>query len=114
MNFEKVKSKNILVAGGAGFIGVNLTTKLLELGANVRSTYFNKQAAIKYTGVEYIKADLRKASDCEKVCKDIDYVFMCAANSSGAAVIENEPLTHLTPNVIMNAQMLSAAYSKNG
>lgn len=112
MNFEKVKSKNILVAGGAGFIGVNLTSKLLELGANVRSTYFNKQAAVKYDRVEYVKADLRIALDCERVCSDIDYVFMCAANSSGAAVIENEPLTHLTPNIIMNAQMLSAAYSK--
>ena len=112
MNFEKVKSKNILVTGGAGFIGVNLTSKLFELGANVRSTYFNKQPAVKYDGVEYVKADLTIALDCEKVCNDIDYVFMCAANSSGAAVIENEPLTHLTPNIIMNAQMLSAAYSK--
>ena len=113
MNFEKVKSKNILVAGGAGFVGMNLTPRLLELGANVRSTFFNKQPAIKFAGVEYIKSDLRISSDCNVACKDMDYIFMCAANSSGAAIIENEPLTHLTPNIIMNAQMLSAAHSNN-
>ena len=32
--------------------------------------------------------------------KDIDYVFMCAANTSGAAVIDKEPLVHLTPNLL--------------
>ena len=35
---------------------------------------------------------------------------MCAANSSGAAIMEKTPLVHLTPNVVMNSQILSAAY----
>jgi len=35
---------------------------------------------------------------------------MAAANSSGAAVMEKTPLVHLTPNLIMNAQMLAASY----
>jgi GDP-L-fucose synthase len=51
--------------------------------------------------------------DCLDVCRDIDFVFMCAANSSGAAVMDRRPLTHLTPNLVMNAQMLAAAY-ENG
>ena len=38
---------------------------------------------------------------------------MCAANSSGAAVMEKSPLVHLTPNVIMNAMILEAAYEAN-
>ena len=42
--------------------------------------------------------------------RKIDYVFMLAANTSGAAVMEKTPLAHLTPNVIMNSQMLAAAY----
>ena len=44
------------------------------------------------------------------VTQGIDFVFMAAANSSGAAVMEKTPLVHLTPNVVMNAHMLAAAY----
>ena len=60
--------------------------------------------------VKYLKADLTNKKDCIKVCSDIDIVYMCAANSSGAAVMEKAPLTHLTPNVVMNSLMLEAAY----
>lgn len=35
---------------------------------------------------------------------------MCAANTSGAAVMSKAPLTHLTPNVLMNVSMIDAAY----
>jgi GDP-L-fucose synthase len=38
---------------------------------------------------------------------------MAAANSSGAAVMERTPLVHLTPNLIMNAQMLEASYENS-
>jgi GDP-L-fucose synthase len=37
-------------------------------------------------------------------------VFLCAANTSGAAVMKHTPLAHVTPNVVMNTQMLEAAY----
>ena len=40
----------------------------------------------------------------------MQYVFMCAANTSGAAVMETTPLVHVTPNVIMNTNMLDACY----
>ena len=35
---------------------------------------------------------------------------MCAANSSGAAVMDKTPLVHLSPNVRMNINMAEAAY----
>jgi GDP-L-fucose synthase len=35
---------------------------------------------------------------------------MCAANTSGAAVMEKTPLAHVTPNVVTNTLMLEAAY----
>jgi len=104
------KDKNVLVTGGSGFIGVNLIIRLLELGANIRSTTHIKEPIISNSRVEYIKCDLRVAEDCKKVCKDIDYVFLCAANTSGAAVMEKTPLVHLTPNMLMNVNMFEAAY----
>ena len=53
---------------------------------------------------------MTKREDCQKVAKDMDYVFMCAANTSGAAVMEKTPLVHVTPNVLMNTLILEAAY----
>jgi len=105
--FEK---KKVLVTGGAGFVGTNVILKLLERGAKVRATFHQRPPQIKNSSVEFIKTDLTKPSDCKKIVKGMDLVFMCAANTSGAAVTENTPLLHVTPNVIMNALMLEAAH----
>ncbi len=102
--------KRVLVAGGSGFVGTHLTKKLHTLGASVRSTFHDKGLQEKIEGVEYLKVNLLNSEDCLAATKDIDFVFMCAANSSGAEVMDKTPLIHLTPNVVMNSQMLSAAY----
>jgi len=65
---------------------------------------------INHRPIEYVKADLTIMDDCKRVVEGMDFVFMCAANTSGAAVIAATPLVHVTPNVVMNAQMLEAAY----
>lgn len=109
-NNQFFKNKKVLVAGGSGFIGTNLILKLLEERVNVKATIHNKSSQIQNSNVEFVKADLTNKSDCEKVTKDIDYIFMCAANTSGAAVIEKTPLAHVTPNVIMNSLMLEASH----
>ena len=105
------KNAKVLVTGGAGFVGINLINRLLDEGANIRATLYQKNPVIKDDRIEYIKCDLRLEEDCEKVVDGIDYVFMCAANTSGAKVMATTPLVHLTPNMLMNIQMLQAAYS---
>jgi len=100
-----------LVAGGTGFIGRNLVEYLANRGDSVVSSYHNKLPVFLHPNVEYVQCDLTKESDCKKIMRnDIQYVFMCAANTSGALVIENKPLDHVAPNVIMNTLMLDAAY----
>ncbi|MFM1756564.1 MAG: hypothetical protein RL621_1530 [Bacteroidota bacterium] len=105
------KNKKILITGCAGFVGTHLAKKLLSLGADVTGTIYRHQPKINLEGIKLIQTDLTVNQECQVACKGIDYVFMCAANSSGAAVIEKEPLTHLTPNIVMNAQMLAASYA---
>ncbi|MFO0753192.1 MAG: NAD-dependent epimerase/dehydratase family protein [Thermodesulfovibrionales bacterium] len=104
------KGKNVLVAGGTGFVGANLINRMLSLGANVRATLHRRDAVISDDRIEYVKADLLVMDDCRRAVQDMDYVFLCAANTSGAAVIASTPLVHVTPNIIMNSQMLEAAY----
>jgi GDP-L-fucose synthase len=99
-----------LAAGGTGFIGVNLILRLLSLDCQVRATLHKRPAVIQNDAIEYVQADLTSMEDCRRVVEGVDYVFMCAANTSGAAVMASTPLLHVTPNVVMNAQMLEAAY----
>ena len=100
------KNMNTLEAGGTGFGGVNLINRLSSLGANDRATIHRKDPVILDERIEYVRCDLTKMEDCRKVVSDMDYVFLCAANTSGAAVIQSTPLVHVTPNIVMNAQML--------
>jgi GDP-L-fucose synthase len=104
------KDKSVLVTGGAGFIGTNLIQRLLARGAKVRATLHQRPAQIDDPRVEWIPTDLTDGAACHRVAAGIDYVFLCAANTSGAAVMTANPLAHVTPNVLMNAQMLEAAY----
>jgi len=102
---------NALVTGGSGFVGVNLIKRLLLEGYRIRATFRNTPPRIEDDRIEYVKCDLLDPFACREVVEGMDYVFMCAANTSGAAVIENSPLDHVVPNVIMNTQILDASYS---
>lgn len=112
MNLEdSFKGKKVLVAGGTGFVGSNMIEVLLGFGAHVRATqYGDKRPQINNDRIEYVSVDLLQKEDCARAVAGMDYVIMAAANTSGAAVIEKTPLVHVTPNVIMNARMLEAAY----
>jgi len=104
--------KRALVTGGAGFVGVNLIRRLLlEDGLRVRATVHRREPVVLDDRVEYVIADLTCEEDCAAAVAGCDYMFMCAAVTSGAQVIEDRPLTHVTPNVVMNARLLEAAYA---
>ncbi|MGP0595139.1 NAD-dependent epimerase/dehydratase family protein [Nitrospira sp. T9] len=104
------KNANVLVTGAGGFLGTNIAKRLVEDGAHVLGTLHGRPPQYEHPNLKYLKTDLTQMNDCRQAVEGMKYVFMCAANTSGAAVMATQPLAHVTPNVVMNAQMLEAAY----
>lgn len=116
MDFSsKLENKNVLVTGGAGFIGSNLTEKLLELGAAVTvldnfSTghRHNIEPFLAYPKFTLIEGDIRNATTCADACRSQDFVLHQAALGSVPRSI-NDPVTSNEVNVDGFLNMLVAA-----
>ena len=106
--------KNVLIAGGAGFIGTNLALALADRNARLRLTIHEKPLQALIPGAEILALDLRRPEHCAQAVEGMDYVFLAAAHTSGAAVIRTTPLVHITPNVLINTLMLEAAHRAYG
>jgi len=105
-----LRGAKVLVAGGTGFLGTHLALRLVREGASVRATRRQRPVQITDPAIEYVEADLRRPEDCARAVAGMEFVLMCAANTSGAAVMRTDPLAHVSPNVVMNAHILEAAY----
>ncbi|WP_418501158.1 SDR family oxidoreductase [Flagellimonas sp.] len=106
---------NILVTGGAGFIGSNLCEAILKNGNSVRclDNYAtgkpeNIAPLLENPSFEFIEGDIRNAEDCLKACKGMDYVLHQAALGSVPRSI-NDPFTSNEVNVSGFLNMLIAA-----
>ena len=51
------------------------------MGALVKGSYLNNKPNLDLENVEFITGDFTSSADCLLATKDIDYVFMCSANS---------------------------------
>ena len=114
MNIQITKKK-ILVTGGAGFIGSNLTEALLELNNKVicldNFATGKKENILPFlTNPNYtlIEGDIRNISDCKLAVKDVDYVLHQAALGSVPRSIK-DPITSNEVNVSGFLNMLIAS-----
>ena len=114
MNIQLTKKK-ILVTGGAGFIGSNLTEALLKLNNEVIcldnfATGKEENITPFLTNPNYtlIEGDIRKLSDCQLAVKGVDYVLHQAALGSVPRSIK-DPITSNEVNVSGFLNMLTAS-----
>lgn len=109
------KNQNILVTGGAGFIGSNLCEYLLKKDYNVVcldnfSTGFmhNIESLMNHPKFKLIRGDIRELETCQKACKNIDAILHEAALGSVPRSI-NDPVTTNEVNIDGFLNMLIAA-----
>ena len=111
----------ILVTGGAGFIGSNLASYLLNdnrvSGVRVLdnlSTGYKKNiiSLIGCSGFEFLEGDIRDYTTCLKACENIDLITHQAALGSVPRSI-NDPLTTNEVNITGTLNVFSAAKEKN-
>lgn len=112
---DTLKDKKIVVTGGAGFIGSNLSEYLLASGAvvtcldnfatghrhNIESFLTNKNYSL-------IEGDIRDLDTCQTACQGQDFVLHQAALGSVPRSI-NDPITSNEVNVSGFLNMLVAS-----
>lgn len=111
--------KKILITGGAGFIGSNLTEYFLSKGYGVRCLdnlatghLHNIEPFSKNPNFEFIEGDIRDLQTCHTVVQGIDYVLHQAALGSVPRSIK-DPITSNDVNVSGFLNMLTAARDAN-
>ncbi|MNU95567.1 UDP-glucose 4-epimerase [compost metagenome] len=98
---QKLKNKTILVTGGAGFIGSNLTEALLKIGASVivldnleTGLQSNIDRLSQYDKFRFIKGDICNPEDYRELLKEVDAISNQAALGSVPRSIEFPLNTH--------------------
>ena len=103
--------KNILVTGGTGMIGSHLVELLLEKNANVRIVAHEREIPpeLEDRGLDVVSGDLTEKKFVEESVKGMDYVFHLAAYTGGLGRTSTHPASTLTPNLIMDGNVLECA-----
>ena len=114
MNIQ-LTNKRILITGGAGFIGSNLSEVLLEKGNTVicldnfaTGRKENIAHFLSNPNYTFIEGDIRNLTDCHQSVKNVDYVLHQAALGSVPRSIK-DPITSNDVNVSGFLNMLVAS-----
>jgi GDP-L-fucose synthase len=91
--------KQILLTGGAGFLGSHITDELLMQGVNKSQIFIPRSKDL----------DLRKWENCVKAVKDRDIIIHLAAKVGGIGFNQKYPGELFFDNAIMGIQIIEAA-----
>lgn len=107
-----MKNKNILITGGAGFIGSNIANELIEENEvtiidNLSTGNIKNLKYPEHGNLNFIKEDICKA-DLDELTQGIDYIFHLAAMASVPLSVEN-PIKCNEINLNSTVKLLESA-----
>lgn len=95
----KLNKKNIIVTGGAGFLGQNVVAELIKHGADPKKIVVPRSKDF----------DLREKEVCAKVVMGMDIVIHLAANVGGIGYNQQNPGTLFYDNLLMGVHLMEEA-----
>jgi GDP-L-fucose synthase len=106
LNFYK--NKKILITGGTGLIGIQLTNILSRYKAKITVVSLEKNNELP-KNIKFIKSDLRYLDNCIKITKNIDYVFHLAGIKGSPTMAMEKPYEFMIPMLMFNTNMIEAS-----
>lgn len=108
INKRFYENKEVLVTGGSGMIGYQLSDILLDLGAKVTIASLDDVKAFKKA--KYIKCDLRFFENCLKISRNKDIVFHLAGIKGSPMMTKFRPSSFFVPTLQFSINMMEAAF----
>ena len=111
-----MKNKNILITGGAGFIGSHIANELIEdnevtIIDNLSTGNIKNLKYPEHGNLNFIKEDICKA-DLDELTQGIDYIFHLAAMASVPLSVEN-PIKCNEINLNATVKLLESAVKQD-
>ena len=111
-----MKNKNILITGGAGFIGSHIANELIEdnevtIIDNLSTGNIKNLKYPEHDNLNFIKEDICKA-DLDELTQGIDYIFHLAAMASVPLSVEN-PIKCNEINLNATVKLLESAVKQD-
>jgi GDP-L-fucose synthase len=98
--------KNILITGGTGLIGRQVTKILVQTGASIRVVSLDK-VQLDFPA-EIIYGDLTDFAFCKTITEDMDITFHIAGIGASVHAAKNKIASHFVPMLMMNTNLLEA------
>lgn len=97
---KPIQAQNILITGGAGFLGKRVIAQLVAAGANPDLITVPRSQS----------NDLRSLAVCEEVSQGQDLIIHLAAHVGGIGLNREKPAELFYDNLMMGVQLIHAAY----
>jgi len=114
IDIESVGNARAKLENSAGFIGSHLVDSLMNKGWDIvvldnlsSGNLKNISKWLQNEQIEFIKGDLKNATDVRKAVKDVELVFHMAANPE-VRVGETDPSVHFEDNLVATFNLLEA------